>query len=240
MSLSVVFAAGRFSLIQEPWVPGYLVSLALALSSYCLCHVQGVQLLLTLLFITPFPSLVFLENFGFVMLPVSSAPDSEWRSPLGRSPCLVSIFGLVSFYPSGWLERRLGSLPPVFSLFLFLWSLRHSEVNGWGVGMGLPVRLFLFQLWGCPASAVAVAGIRCSLLQARPFFGTVSLYLFKTLLFPSYAPRCRYDVPGVLALGSGLAASASCSACGRCLRVALDPGSGFPFVSPLWKGRLMG
>ena len=44
--------------------------------------------------------------------------------------------------------------------------------------MGLPIGLFLFQLWGCPASAVAVAGIRCRVLQARPFFGTVSLYLF--------------------------------------------------------------
>ena len=58
------YSAGRFSPIQEPWVPGYLVSLALALSSYCLCHVQGVQL--PLLFSTPFASLVFFENFGFV------------------------------------------------------------------------------------------------------------------------------------------------------------------------------
>ena len=42
MSLLVVFSAGKFSPIQEPWVLGYLVSLALALSSYCLRHVQGV------------------------------------------------------------------------------------------------------------------------------------------------------------------------------------------------------
>ena len=66
MSLSVVFSASRFSPILEPWVLGYLVSLALALSSYCLRHIQGVQLPLPLLFITPFASLVFLENFGFV------------------------------------------------------------------------------------------------------------------------------------------------------------------------------
>ena len=66
MSLSFVFSAGRFSLIQEPWVPGYLLSLALPLSSYCLRHVQGVRLPLLLLFITPFASLVFLENFGFM------------------------------------------------------------------------------------------------------------------------------------------------------------------------------
>ena len=74
--------------------------------------------------------------------------------------------------------------------------------------MGLPIGLFLFQLWGCPASAVEVAGIQCRVLQARPFFWTVTLCLLMTLLFPSYAPRCRYDVPGVLASGSGLAASA--------------------------------
>ena len=65
-SLSVIFSGGRFSPSQEPWVPGYLVSLALALSSYCLRHVQGMQLPLPLLFITPFASLVFQENFGFV------------------------------------------------------------------------------------------------------------------------------------------------------------------------------
>ena len=66
MSLSVVFSAGRFSPIQEPWVPCYLVSLALAISSYGLRHVQGVRLTLPLLFIKPFASLVFLENSGFM------------------------------------------------------------------------------------------------------------------------------------------------------------------------------
>ena len=77
-----------------------------------------------------------------------------------------------------------------------------------GAGMGLFIRLFLFQLCGCPASSVAVAGIRCRVWQARLFFAMVYLSLFKTLLFPYYAPGCRYDVPGVLVSGSGLAASA--------------------------------
>ena len=46
--------------------------------------------------------------------------------------------------------------------------------------MGFPIGLFLFfKLWGCPTSAVAVARL------------------------PG-----RYDAPGVLASGSGLAASA--------------------------------
>ena len=103
-----------------------------------------------------------------------------------------------------------------------------------------PSGCFLFQLWGCPASAQTVAGKGGSVLRAHPFFRTVDWCLFKTFLFPSYATRCRYDVPGVLALGSGLAASACSYACGRCLRIALGPVSGFPFVSSLWEGRLMG
>ena len=66
MSHTVVFSAGRFSPIQEPWVPVCLVSLALAMSSYCLHHEQSVHLPLSLLFITPFASLVFFESFAFV------------------------------------------------------------------------------------------------------------------------------------------------------------------------------
>ena len=83
-----------------------------------------------------------------------------------------------------------------------------------------PSGCFLFQLWGCLSSALAVAGKGGSVLRAHPFFGTVAWCLFKTFLFPSYATRCRYDVPGVLASGSGLAASACSCACGRCLRIA--------------------
>ena len=78
-------------------------------------------------------------------------------------------------------------------------------------------------------------------MWAHSFFGTVAWCLFKNILFPSYATRCRYDVPGVLASGSGLAASASSCACGRCLRIALGPGAGFPFVSlPCGRVVLMG
>ena len=64
MSLPVVFSAGWFSPMQEPWGPGYLFSLALAIASYCLCHLHGVQLPLLLWFTTPLASLVFLENFA--------------------------------------------------------------------------------------------------------------------------------------------------------------------------------
>ena len=70
--------------------------------------------------------------------------------------------------------------------------------------MDLPIGLFLFQLWGCPASALAVPGNGGRVLRARPFFGTVDWCLFETLLFPSYATRCRYDVSGVLARAPAL------------------------------------
>ena len=49
----------------------------------------------------PSPALFSSETSASWVLSVSSAPYSERRSPLGRSPCSVSIFGLVSFCPSG-------------------------------------------------------------------------------------------------------------------------------------------
>ena len=54
---------------------------------------------------------------------------------------------------------------------------------------------FLFQFWGCPVSALAVAGKGGCVLLAHPFFGTVAWCLFKSLLFPSYATWCCSDVP---------------------------------------------
>ena len=64
MCLLVVCSAGWFSPMQEPWGPGYMVSLALTIASYCLRHLQGVELSLLLWFITPLAGLVFLENFA--------------------------------------------------------------------------------------------------------------------------------------------------------------------------------
>ena len=96
--------------------------------------------------------------------------------------------------------------------------------------MGLPIGLFLFQLWVYPASAVAVVGIRCSL--------AVSSVLRDGFLVPvqdSSLPLLRSLVSlwrsGCACLVSGLAASGWGCACGRCLRIVLDPGPGFPFVS---------
>ena len=147
------------------------------------------------------------------VLTVSSAPDSERRTPSGCSSCSVSIFCLVSFCPRGSLERRLGSLSPVFSPFHFLWSLRHCEVNGWGAGFGLPIRLFLFQLWGCPSSAVAVAGVRCSVWRAPSV-------LRDGLLVPVLDPSLSLLRSPVSFWRSGCACL-GLRPCGKCLRLCL-------------------
>ena len=67
-------STGGFSSIQVPWVlvylvswvPVYLVSWALSLGAIASVTFRLWQLPLPLLFFTPFASLVFLENFGFV------------------------------------------------------------------------------------------------------------------------------------------------------------------------------
>ena len=126
-------------------------------------------------------------------------------------------------------------------MFLSLWGLSHSGVLGQGAGGDLPIRLFPLSAFGLPCLRSGGGGQVRQCLGAHPFFGTVAWCLFKTLLFPSYTTRCRYDVPSMLASGSGLAASASSCACGRCLRIALGPCAGFPFVSlPCGRVVLMG
>ena len=122
--------------------------------------------------------------------------------------------------------RQLGSLPPIFSLFLSLWGLSHSGVIGQGAGGDLPIGLFPLSALGLPCLRSGGGGLGRQCL-AGPSVLRDSCLVFKTLLFPSYATRCRYDVPGVLASGSGLAASACSCACGRWLRIALGPGVAF-------------
>ena len=170
---------------------------------------------------------------------MASAPDSERTFAFGRSLCSVS-----GSTPSSLVASWCGGLGACLPFFPFPFpfgvvvtpGLMDRELEGF-----FPSGCFLFQFWGCPVSALAVAGKGGSVLRAHPFFGTVAWCLFRSLLFPSYATRCRYDVPGVLASCSGLAASACGYACGRCLRIALGPGAGFPFFSlSLWEGHLMG
>ena len=61
-----------------------------------------------------------------------------------------------------------------------------------------------FQLWGCPASAVAVAGIRGRVWWARPFFGTVFLVPVRdsslTLLCSPVVTTLRVCLPRAPAL----------------------------------------
>ena len=61
-----IASPGGFSPIQVPWVQVYLVSWALSLGAIASVMFRLWQLPLPLLFFTPFASLVFLKNFGFV------------------------------------------------------------------------------------------------------------------------------------------------------------------------------
>ena len=184
---------------------------------------------LPLLFFSSCACLVSSETAASRMLTVALAPVSERTFAFGRSFCSVSGSAPSSLVAS-WCGSLGACLP--FVPCLFLWSRCHSGVNARGAREVLPIGLFSsFSFWGCPASTLAVADTGGRALRAHPFFGTIGWCLFKSLLFPSYATRCRYDVPGVLVLGSGLSASACSYACGRFLRIALSPGAGFPFVS---------
>ena len=179
----------------------------------------------------PSPAWFSSKTLASWVLTVASAPDSERVFAFGRSLCSVSSSASSpSTLVASWCGG-LGACLPFFPCSFPFGVLVTPGLLDRALEGIFPSGCFLFQLWGCPASALAVAGKGGSVLQAHPFFGTVAWCLFKTLLFPSYATRCRYDVPGVLASGSGLAASAGSCACGRCLRIALGPGAGFPFVS---------
>ena len=162
-------------------------------------------------------------------LTVASAPDSERTFAFGRSRCSVS-----GSTPSSLVVSWCGGLGACLPFFPFPFrfgvvvtpGLMDRELEGF-----FPSGCFLFQfgvalslLWRWQArEAVPCGPIRSS----GRLLGACS-GLFSS---PSYVTRCHYDVPGVLASGSGLAASTCSYACGRCLRIALGPGAGFPFVS---------
>ena len=111
------------------------------------------------------------------MLTVASAPVSERAFAFGRSLCSVSSSAsspstLVASWCDGW-----GACLPFFSLFLSFGVLVTPGFMDREMERIFPSGCFLFQLWGCPASALAVAGKGGSVLWAHPFFGTVSWYL---------------------------------------------------------------
>ena len=198
-------------------------------------------LTLPLLFFSSCACLVSSETAASRMLAVALAPETERTFAFGRSFCSVSSSAPSSLVASwcGSLGSSLvaswcGSLGACLPFCPLPFPLKSLSLQGYWTGSwrGSSHRVVSsFSFWGCPASALAVADTGGRALRAHLFFGTMAWCLFKSLLFPSYATRCRFDVPGVLVSGSGLSASTCSYACGRFLRIALGPGAGFPFVS---------
>ena len=103
-----------------------------------------------------------------------------------------------------------------------------------------PSGCFLFQLWGCPASALAVGAreaVSCGPIRSSGrLLGACSRLCSSPLPLPGVVTTFRFAC-----LGSSIAASTCSGACGRCLRIALGPGADFPFVSlPCGRVVLMG
>ena len=131
------------------------------------------------------------------VLTVASAPDSERAFAFGRFFLLGIQLGLVAFYPGGWLVRRLGSLSPIFSLFLSfgVLSLRDSWTGSWrgsshrvvssfSFGVALPLHsLRTFPSGWCLAFAMGspVSGrvaLFCALDRNEGFFHSSILSCF--------------------------------------------------------------
>ena len=74
--------------------------------------------------------------------------------------------------------------------------------------MGLPVGLFLFQLEGLPCLHTGGSGQWMQSCRHVRFSGRSPCSLPRLFSSPLPLPGIVYDVPGVLASGSGLAASA--------------------------------
>ena len=165
-------------------MPGYLVSRALGLSSYCLRHVQvACSSRCRPCSSHPLPSLfLIVKTLASRVSTVSSAPDSERAITFGS----FSLLG-IALQPRlllTKLARWRGGSGAWLPLFPFSFSF----------GVVVTPRIlekelewdFLsvcssFRLRGCPASALAVAGNGCRVLQECLFFGTVILFPSETL-----------------------------------------------------------
>ena len=195
---------------------GYLVSLALGLSSYCLRHVQvACSYRCRSCSSHPSPSLFFLaKTSASRVLTVSSAPDSERVITFGS----FSLLG-IALRPRlllTKLARRSGGSGAWLPLFLFSFSFGvvvTPRILVKELEWDFPSGCSTFSLRDCPAFALAVAGGGCRVLQAGPFFGTVTLFPSETL-FPSYAPRCCLRCSRCACLGL--------RPCGKCLRLCLQ------------------
>ena len=74
--------------------------------------------------------------------------------------------------------------------------------------MGLPIRLFLFQLEGFPCLCTGSSGQWMQSLASMSVLRDGYLVPFQDFSSPLTLPSIIYDVLGGLASGSGLAASA--------------------------------
>ena len=140
---------------------------------------------------------------------MSSAPDSEQAFTFGSFSLLgIHLWPrLLLLLVASWSSGE-GACLPFFPFSFSFGVLVTPGMMERGLGGAFPSGCSSFSFGVALPSALAVAGNGSRVLRAHPFFGTVDWCLFEALLFPSYATRCRYAVPGVLASGSGLAASA--------------------------------
>ena len=90
-----------------------------------------------------------------------------------------------------------------------------------------PSGCFLFQLLGLPCLHSGGGRQGRQSLAGPSVLRDDCLVLVPVSPLPLLCFPGRFDVPGVLVSGSGLAASACSHACGRYLRIALGPGLAF-------------
>ena len=140
---------------------------------------------------------------------VVSAPDFERAFAFGSFSLLGIQLGLVAFYRSGWLVQRLGSLPPIFSLFFSLWGLSHSGVNGQGAGGDLPIVLFPLSALGLPCLRSCGGGLGRQCLAGPSVLRDGCLVPVQD----SSLPLLRYP----LSLRRSGCACLGLRPCGRCL-----------------------
>ena len=125
---------------------------------------------------------------------MSLAPDSERVITFGS----FSLLG-IALRPRLLLTKlarwRGGSgawLP--FSFSFFLWGRHHFEDTGKEAGMGLPVRLFFFQLEGLPCLCTGGCGRLMQCLAGMSVLRDGFLVPSKTLLFPSPVSFTTFQV----------------------------------------------
>ena len=137
---------------------------------------------------------------------MSSAPDSERAITFGS--CSLLGIALRPRLLLTKLARWSGGSGAWLPLFLFLWGRRHSKDTGKGAGMGLRIGLFLFQLEGLPCLRSGDRRQWMQSLAGRSVLQDSYLVPFRVSSLPLLRlPGVIYDAPGVLASGSGLAAS---------------------------------